>query len=1670
MNKSFLLLFSVFIFLFVSDFQAQTYNMSNSTINSCGGNFYDSGGIGNYANSQMITMTFCSSTPGADIVIDFTSFDLESGYDFLSIYDGNNAGSPLIGTYSGTTLPGAFTSSTGCLTFVFNSDGSITQGGWVAGISCAQPCQTVESTASYNPLPNPDGIVYLCQGDVLEMNGSANYPLNGAGYIQSDATSSFEWSTQDGPSQNGQNTSHTFNNAGAYIIALQLTDVNGCENTDNIYQTVLVSTSPQFFDSPSNPSELCEGQQSALFGVASPTEHTESCVTPTPPYLALPDGSGASYSTSIDLECYGPGQTLDDITDLLDICVNMEHSYMGDLDIVIECPSGQQVTLVDYPNGGTNTFLGVPVDNDATPAAQGVGFDYCWSPSATNGDWGVNSGGTLASGTYASTFPMTNLIGCEMNGEWTLTITDNLASDNGFIFSWGINFNPTIVPPLLNFTPTIDSDSWQSDPSIVTGSNPIIIQPVSSGNLCFVYEVTDDFGCTYDTSYCIDVLPASEGTDVQNACASFTWIDGTTYTENNNSATWILTNTLGCDSTVTLDLTINSNTGNDIQTSCDSFTWIDGNTYTSSNNTATWVLTNQSGCDSIVTLDLTLTNSTSETDIEVHCDSYTWIDGNTYTESNNSATWVLTNSIGCDSIVSLNLNIINSNTGNDIQTSCDSFTWIDGNTYTSNNNLATWNLTNEVGCDSIVTLDLTLTNSSTGIDAQEHCDSYTWIDGNTYTSSNNSATWVLTNTVGCDSTVTLDLSITNSNTGTDTHTSCDSYTWMDGTTYTSSNNSATWILTNTDGCDSTVALDLTITSSNSGVDSQISCESYTWINGITYTENNNSAIWVMTNAAGCDSTITLNLTITNSNTGTDTQVSCDSYTWIDGTTYTSNNNTATWVLTNVLGCDSIVALDLTLTNSTSGIDELSSCDSYTWIDGNTYTASNNSATWVLTNSEGCDSTVALDLTITNSNNAIDLQAHCDSYTWIDGNTYTSSNSSATWVLTNTAGCDSTITLDLTITNSNSGTDIQSHCDSYTWIDGNTYTMSNSAATWVLTNETGCDSTVTLNLSIVNTNSGTDVQISCDSYTWIDGITYTSSNNSATWVLTNVAGCDSIVALDLTITNSNNGTDLQAHCDSYTWIDGNMYTTNNNTATWILTNAAGCDSTVTLDLTINDTPSFDLSSEDPSVCNAADGSILVSGLYLNALYTVSYDSLSFQSQYLELSSNTSGEILISNLGAGLYTDFTISFQGCPLLSPSVVDLNNPGAPNIVNQEDTTVCDGFILLEILGSNLSGNESYYTQTDAQGSPLFVGDSITSTQTIYIYDMTGSCADQSNFNVTVNYTPDLLDPGAQEVCGSFNLPESIAGTNLSGNENYYNDTQNNDGQIIDSAITYSQLVYLYDSDGSCSDELSFQVTIQDPPSLIGFSGEGIYCQGSVVNNIQAEVTGIPIFSIEYTLNGTPLNLTCTNGLFDFGNAMGTYILSSLTDSSCTVSLNETQTITVIPLPQIPNVSADITYCFGDALQMMEVEGTDLYTWYDDEFLTENIGSGSDYSPEPTLGSTIYYVTASDGDCEGMAAAIQITIKECDIDIPTAFTPDGDGVNDYWNLVNIDNVYPNNMVRVYNRWGGLIFESDNGAYLQRPWDGRFNGEELPVASYYFIIEFNEISVKNTTGIVTIVR
>jgi hypothetical protein len=147
---------------------AQTYNMAPGTVNICGGTFYDPGGSGsNYGNNLNITETFCSNA-GSCIQVAFTAFNTQGGNDILTIYDGPNTASPVIGAFSGNGgSPGTVTSSTGCLTFQFVTNGSTTRSGWTATLSCV-PCGS--TILMNNTAEN------LCSGIFYDSGGSgANY-------------------------------------------------------------------------------------------------------------------------------------------------------------------------------------------------------------------------------------------------------------------------------------------------------------------------------------------------------------------------------------------------------------------------------------------------------------------------------------------------------------------------------------------------------------------------------------------------------------------------------------------------------------------------------------------------------------------------------------------------------------------------------------------------------------------------------------------------------------------------------------------------------------------------------------------------------------------------------------------------------------------------------------------------------------------------------------------------------------------------------------------------------------------------------------------------------------------------------------------------------------------------------------------------------------------------------------------------------------------------------------------------------------------------------------------------------------------------------------------------------------------------------------------------------
>ena len=313
--------------------------------------------------------------------------------------------------------------------------------------------------------------------------------------------------------------------------------------------------------------------------------------------------------------------------------------------------------------------------------------------------------------------------------------------------------------------------------------------------------------------------------------------------------------------------------------------------------------------------------------------------------------------------------------------------------------------------------------------------------------------------------------------------------------------------------------------------SVIACDSYEW-NSQTYTTSGDYT-QTFTNAEGCDSVVTLHLTVNYAETAEFSVIVCDSYEW-NGQTYTSSGN-YTQTFTNAEGCDSVVTLHLTVNYAETAEFSIIVCDSYEW-NGQTYTTSGN-YTQTFTNAEGCDSVVTLQLTVNYAETAEFAVIVCDSYEW-NGQTYTSSGN-YTQTFTNAEGCDSVVTLHLTVNYAETAEFSVIVCDSYEW-NGQTYTSSGNY-TQTFTNAEGCDSVVTLHLTINPSVTGY-VEVTANiSYEW-NGQTYTTSGDY-TQTFETVLGCDSIVTLHLTVNQIPNG-DAQpcpGH-ETVTDYDGNVYNT------------------------------------------------------------------------------------------------------------------------------------------------------------------------------------------------------------------------------------------------------------------------------------------------------------------------------------------------------------------------------------------------------------------------------------------------------------------------------------------------------------------------------------------------
>jgi hypothetical protein len=139
-------------------------------ISTCSSTFTDTGASGNYPNNAQQVWTYCSNDPANPYVtVNFSSFQLENGtFDYMTIFDGDGFNNVILGVYTSTENPGTITSSTGCLTFYFTSDGSVTAPGWSAAITCTDEQGTLPTPTISDCL----GAIGLCENTTVNTQGS----------------------------------------------------------------------------------------------------------------------------------------------------------------------------------------------------------------------------------------------------------------------------------------------------------------------------------------------------------------------------------------------------------------------------------------------------------------------------------------------------------------------------------------------------------------------------------------------------------------------------------------------------------------------------------------------------------------------------------------------------------------------------------------------------------------------------------------------------------------------------------------------------------------------------------------------------------------------------------------------------------------------------------------------------------------------------------------------------------------------------------------------------------------------------------------------------------------------------------------------------------------------------------------------------------------------------------------------------------------------------------------------------------------------------------------------------------------------------------------------------------------------------------------------------------
>ena len=440
--------------------------------------------------------------------------------------------------------------------------------------------------------------------------------------------------------------------------------------------------------------------------------------------------------------------------------------------------------------------------------------------------------------------------------------------------------------------------------------------------------------------------------------------------------------------------------------------------------------------------------------------------------------------------------------------------------------------------------------------------------------------------------------------------------------------------------------------------------------------------------------------------------------------------------------------------------------------------------------------------------------------------------------------------------------------------------------------------------------------------------------------------------------------------------------------------------------------------------------------------------------------TNTDVINSACAGDYFLELTTIADGCisyvpiTISEPDSITLSSNIIKNITCNGD---CDGEIFINTRGGNILYTYSWSdpsNQSNIPASGLCAG-----TYTVTATDANGCTAvtsttlvDPPILTASITSNTNLIcssdcDATATSIANGGTLPYTYL---WSGGQTVANPTD----------LCFGMNVLTVTDARSCIVTDTILVSATDTV-IAASSGQANLCDGDLVN-LLGTITGSSITSFGWYLADTTTLLTTTLDT-SFARPIGNYTYFLIATSG-TCSDTARFDVTIAPNPLV-NLASEIRR-FGDEVIVIELGNENpsyTYLWNPGTDLDDSTKS------EPTTlteENRTYTLLVTDTNGCTFTDSI-LVVYSPDIEVPSGFTPNSDGNNDVWNIQLLEK-YPNASVQIYNRWGQLLYEQPNGYSV--PWDGKYEGKELPIGTYYYIIDLKDSEAKPLTGPITIIR